>query len=156
MKFALSALRQPDAARNPFVTTVFAGAYADGEEGLPLYLQHASQVLLRNLGIRDRLRLHAGNMIELMAPLAERHGPFDLISISNITDWMNDEQFRGVVRAAIPCLRPGGALLARAANSAAPIRGVIASEMQLLPDLDAALPAIERGPWFRTLAVGLR
>jgi S-adenosylmethionine:diacylglycerol 3-amino-3-carboxypropyl transferase len=66
------ALQQPLAERNPFVTTVFAGSYATaaGEDGLPLYLQQEGQAALKRLGTQERLRLHAGNMLEQMAPLA--------------------------------------------------------------------------------------
>ncbi len=89
------ALQQPAPERNPFLTTVFANTYATaaGEDGLPLYLQTAGQDALRRLGIGQRLRLVTGNTLEQMEILANATGPFDLISISNIPDWMSDAQF---------------------------------------------------------------
>jgi hypothetical protein len=154
----LRALRQPDAACNPYVTTVFAGSYAPaaGEEGLPRYLQHNGQAALRALGIAARLALHHGNLLALLPQRAEQGGPYDLISLSNIVDWMDETQVRALVEAACACLSQGGALLIRAANPDAPIRPVVAAAMDIDPGLDTALPAIERGPWFRTLAVGFR
>jgi S-adenosylmethionine-diacylglycerol 3-amino-3-carboxypropyl transferase len=152
------ALQQPYAERNPFVTTVFADAYATaaGEDGLPLYLQLRGQAALRQLGTEDRLRLHTSNMVERMVPLADAYGPFDLISISNIADWMTDVQFGALVIQARSCLAPGGALLARTATSSTMIREVMATGMTTDPDFDAELLEVERGPWFRMIAVGFR
>lgn len=152
------ALQQPGAERNPYLTTVFAGSYArtTGEDGLPRYLQHAGLAALRDLGLAGRLDLHAGNVLDLMPQLAAQGGAYDLISLSNIADWMNAAQLQALVEATSACLRPGGALLIRAANPEAPIRPEVAAAMATDPELDAALPAIERGPWFRTLAVGFR
>jgi len=151
-----AALRKPDATGNPFVTTAFANAYASaaGEEGLPLYLQERGQVALRRLGTRGRLHLVAGNLVEQMAALAERHGPFDLISISNIADWMDDAQFGAVAQRARACLRPGGALLARTATGSAMIVEVTRRHFRVDETFDARLADAERGPWFRTLAAG--
>jgi S-adenosylmethionine:diacylglycerol 3-amino-3-carboxypropyl transferase len=152
------ALRQPHPERNPFVTTVFAASYAlaAGEDGLPLYLQAQGHDALRRLGADGRLRLHAGNLIELMPALAASHGPYHLISISNIADWMTDEQFAAVVERACACLAPGGALLARTATGRTMIADVIGRRMRTDRALDAELPHVERGPWFRTIAAGFR
>jgi S-adenosylmethionine:diacylglycerol 3-amino-3-carboxypropyl transferase len=154
----LRALRQPEAGRNPYVTTVFGGGYATtaGEVGLPRYLQHDGQVALRRLGIDTRLALHHGNLLTLMPQLAAQGGHYDLISLSNIADWMDEAQVRELVEASRTCLRPGGGLLLRAANPEAPIRSAVAAALASHPALDAVLPVIERGPWFRTLVVGFR
>lgn len=152
------ALQQPDADHNPFLTTVFAGSYATaaGEPGLPLYLQSAGHAALRRLGVQDRLRLHVGNLLEQMRPLAEQHGAFDLISVSNIADWMTEEQFHALVAQSRDCLAPGGALLARTSTGRPMIRDVIGAQLKTDAELDRELPSIERGPWFRTIAVGFR
>lgn len=154
----LWALRQPGAAHNPYVTTVFAGSYAidDGEAGLPCYLQHDGQAALRALGISSRLALHQGNLLARMPQLAAQGGAYDLISLSNIADWMDEVQVQSLVAASCACLKPGGALLIRAANPAAPVRPAIVAAMDVDPALNARLPAIERGPWFRTVAAGFR
>lgn len=152
----LRALRQPGATENPYVTTVFAGSYAAGEAGLPRYLQHDGQAALRALGVAKRLALHHGNLLTLMPQLLAHGQGYDLVSLSNIADWMDEAQVRSLVEATCACLRPGGALLLRAANPAAPIRQAVAAAMDVDPILDAELPAIERGPWFRTVAAGFR
>ena len=151
------ALQKPHAERDYFVTTVFASAYATaaGEDGLPLYLQLRGQEALRQLGTRERLRLHTGNILEQMKLLSASE-PFDLISISNIADWMNDAQFAGMVTQAHECLKPGGALLARTGTGNQMIMGIMAQHMRTDAAFDAELLTVERGPWFRTIAVGFR
>lgn len=152
------ALQQPHPERNPFVTTVFANSYATaaGEAGLPLYLQAQGYAALRRRGIHDRLHLVAGNVLEQMPVLARDRGPFDLISISNIADWMTNEQFGAAVVQARGCLAPGGALLARTGTGSPMIIEEMGRAMRVDAALDAQLPQIERGPWFRTLTVGFR
>ena len=83
------ALQQPQPERNPFVTTVFANAYASaaGDAGLPLYLQTEGQAALRRLGVGPRLQLGVGNVLEQMRLLASASGPFDLISLSNTVSY---------------------------------------------------------------------
>lgn len=154
----LRALRQPDAWRNPYLTTAFAGSYATaaGEAGLPRYVQHDGQAALHRLGIGTRLALHHGSALTLMPQLATAGGAYDLISLSNIADWMDEAQVRTLVETARTWLRPGGALLLRAANPEAPIRPAVAAALARDSARDSALAAIERGPWFRTVVVGFR
>ncbi|MBI1876930.1 MAG: DUF3419 family protein [Chloroflexi bacterium] len=150
------ALRQPHSEHNPFVTTVFANAYATAadEAGFPLYLQMDGQAALQRLGTRERLRLHSGNILEQMTPLAAAYGPFDLISLSNIADWMNEAQFGATVRQARECLRSDGALLARTATGRPMIGEVMGQHMHMDHKFNAELQRVERGPWFRTIAAG--
>jgi S-adenosylmethionine-diacylglycerol 3-amino-3-carboxypropyl transferase len=156
--YHFQALQQPHPEHNPFLTTVFANTYATaaGDDGLPLYLQLQGQVALRRLGTQERLRLHPGNIVEQMPSLTAAHGPFDLISISNIADWMTEAQFGALVVQARQCLNPGGALLARTATGSAMIVEVIGRHMQTDHAFNVELPQVERGPWFRTLAAGFR
>jgi S-adenosylmethionine:diacylglycerol 3-amino-3-carboxypropyl transferase len=143
--------------RNPYLTTVFANAYATaaGEEGLPLYLQRQGWAALRRLGT-ERLHLLAGSIFEQMSAVADRHGRFDLISISNIADWMTDEQFGAVVAQARGCLKEGGALLARSGTGSPMIVEIMRQYLQSDVEFNHHLRHIERGPWFRTIAVGFR
>lgn len=152
------ALQQPDAWANPFVTTVFVNGYATqaGDAGLPLYLQASGQADLLRLGIDQRLHLETGNVLAVAPDLAGQVGGFDLISLSNIADWMDDAQFDAAVRAMKSCLTAGGALLARTATGSSMIVDVMRRHLYLDDALQSALPKIERGPWFRTLAAGRR
>lgn len=152
------ALQQPQPERNPFVTTAFANSYATaaGDDGFPLYLQSHGQAALRHLGIRERLHLESGNLVEKMSTLAAAYGPFDLISISNIADWMSEEQFGALVTQAKICLNPGGGLLARTATGRSMIIEVMGRYLFIDQAFNARLPHIERGPWFRITVAGFR
>jgi S-adenosylmethionine:diacylglycerol 3-amino-3-carboxypropyl transferase len=152
------ALRRPQPEYNPYLTTVFDNCYATaaGESGLPLYLQGQGQAALKHLGMWERLRLHAGNMVEMMTPLAEETGGFHLISLSNITDWMSDEIFNGLVAKAHGCLQPGGALLARKATRGYSLAQVMQQHLRLDLAFNAELLRIERGPFWHDIAVGFR
>jgi S-adenosylmethionine:diacylglycerol 3-amino-3-carboxypropyl transferase len=146
----------PNAAHNYFVTTVFGGTYAHaaGPQGYPRYLQPEGQQALRDLGIRGRLRLHSGNIFELIPKLAAANGGFDLISISNIADWMTEADFRGVVMLAVQCLNPDGVLLARTATGRSMLVDVMRQHMYSDVRFNMALAQVERGPWFRVIAAG--
>lgn len=150
------ALRQADAESNPFVTTVFLGRYPADEAGLPLYLQESGQDSLRQLGTSHRLRLYQGNMLEWMPRLAADDEPFDLISISNIADWMSEAEFSAVAALARDCLKPGGALLARTATPRHMIETVMSDHLQVDKDFNAELRTVERGPWFRIISAGFK
>jgi S-adenosylmethionine:diacylglycerol 3-amino-3-carboxypropyl transferase len=108
------------------------------------------------LGIDRRLALHHGNLLTQMPQLVAQGGPYDLISLSNIADWMDGAQIRSLVESACACLRPGGALLIRAANPEAPVRPAVTAMMESDPALDVRLSQIERGPWFRMVVAGFR
>jgi S-adenosylmethionine:diacylglycerol 3-amino-3-carboxypropyl transferase len=152
------AVQHPGAAYNPFVTTVFAGAYAAiaGDLGYPLYLQEAGQAALRRLGTRERLSLHTGNLLGRMQTLAAEHGAYDLISISNIPDWMSAEQVEDMARQASACLNSGGALLARTASGNPVVSSAMSRHLRTDPEFDQELLNAERGPWFRSIAVGFK
>jgi len=157
-EYHFRALQQPHPEHNPFVTTVFANAYATaaGEDGLPRYLQLEGQAALHYLGIQERLRLHTGNFLEQLAPLAVAYGPFDLISISNIAEWLSEAQLHTLVTQARDHLRSGGALLARTATGVSTIVDVIGQHLQIDDTFDRVLAQVERGPWFRIIAAGFR
>ena len=109
----------------------------------------------RRLGTRERLHLVAGNALEQIAALAPQR-PFDLISISNIADWMSAAQFAEAMLLARECLAPGGAVLARTATGSPMIVEVMRKYLGVDDALNAALPRIERGPWFRVVNAGFK
>lgn len=152
------ALRQPLADHNPFVTTVFKGAYADaaGEQGLPVYLQSHGQTALRRSGTSEQMQLHAGNILDWIPRLAATDGRFDLISISNIADWMSETEFSAVVVTARDGLNDGGVLLARTATPNRMIETVMQQYLRVDPQYNIELQQIERGPWFRVISAGFK
>lgn len=152
------ALQQPQPEHNYFLTTVFANSYARaaGDGGLPLYLQTQGQTALARFGTQERLYLHPGNILEQMKPLTTTYGPFDLISISNIADWLSDTQFSTTVNQVSDYLKLGGALLARTGTGSRMIIEVMGQHMQMEETFNADLLQVERAPWFRTIAAGFR
>jgi S-adenosylmethionine:diacylglycerol 3-amino-3-carboxypropyl transferase len=114
------------------------------------------QAALQHWGTKERLRLHTGNFVEQLVPLAEAYGPFDLISISNIAEWMSEAQLHTLVIQARDHLRPGGALLGRTATGTSTIVDVIGQHLQIDDMFNVALAHVERGPWFRVIAAGFR
>lgn len=152
------ALQEPDPDQNYFLTTAFENRYAHaaGEEGFPAYLQASGYRALREPETLDRLHLHVGSIFDRAKLLVIASGTFDLISISNIADWMDDRQFGEVVGQMRECLTSGGALLARTATGS---RMIIDVMSRLLPSPNGCgdeLARVERGPWFRTVAAGFR
>jgi S-adenosylmethionine-diacylglycerol 3-amino-3-carboxypropyl transferase len=153
-----NAVRRPDANLNPFVTTVFANRYATdaGEAGLPLYLQKQGQEALQRQGTDRRLRLHIGNLLHAIPTIAEADGVFDLISISNIGDWLNDEQMNDLVLSARANLQEGGALLVRTATGRTTLVDAMRPHLHVDDAFNTELAQIERGPWFRVTAAGFK
>lgn len=152
------ALRQPDAHFDPYVTTVFDQRYAfsAGDAGLPLYLQADAYRALRDADLHSRLRLYTANLTKILPQLVDTYGKFDLISISNIADWMSDVQFTALSLDVRDCLAPGGILLARTGTPSRMIQSVMRDYLNGDDVLNAELAEIERGPWFRILAAGIK
>jgi hypothetical protein len=69
---------------------------------------------------------------------------------------MTDEQFGAVVAQARGCLKEGGALLARSGTGSPMIVEIMRQYLQSDVEFNHHLRHIERGPWFRTIAVGFR
>jgi len=152
------AFQQPQPHHNYFLTTAFENRYAHdaGEDGFPAYLQARGYLALRESGGLDRLHLHTGSIFDQAKVLASASGAFDLISISNIADWMDDRQFGEIVGQMRECLTPGGTLLARTATGSSMIIDVMSRLLRSEAGFNDELARVERGPWFRTLAAGFR
>ena len=152
------ALMRRDARLNYFLTAALEGRYADtaGEEGLPLYLQYEGQEALRRLGSRERLKLHAGGIVEQAKVLAPKVGGFDLISISNLADRMDETQLAAAIADLQACLTPGGAVLLRTIRDGPTIAAATAQHLIVDEAFNTQLADTERGPWFRTIAAGFR
>ncbi len=152
------ALQQPQAEYNYFLTTALENRYAAeaGADGFPAYLQEEGYRALRQAGRLERLHLHTGSIFDQAKSLADLAGGFDLISISNVADWLDDRQFADAVSQMRECLTAGGALLARTATGSPMISDVIATQLRSDAKFNNELARIERGPWFRIVAAGIR
>eukprot|EP00850_Spirogloea_muscicola_P022012 SM000272S10279 [mRNA] locus=s272:19876:30434:- [translate_table: standard] len=66
------------------------------------------------------LRVHVGNVVDLATILAEKAGRgFDLITLSNIGDWLDEENLTSTIKCMEPALAPGELL----ATSGGALRG---------------------------------
>eukprot|EP00850_Spirogloea_muscicola_P000949 SM000003S11194 [mRNA] locus=s3:1496667:1499382:+ [translate_table: standard] len=103
----------------------FAGRLPEGGAcgGFPLYLTNEGAAALRATAVTEEpssgadcvhLTVHVGDAVAVAQCLCREEGaPFDLITLSNIGDWMSDDKFCTFVKATASCLADEGILLQR-------------------------------------------
>ncbi|MFO0984399.1 MAG: class I SAM-dependent methyltransferase [Planctomycetota bacterium] len=96
-------LARADAFDNPWLHHVLLGHYVDREAALPDYLVHAVPDL--------DLDLHCGSVQDRLDWEA-----FDLVSLSNVFDWMSREAMARTAAQLAQAMRPGAVLLVRQLN----------------------------------------
>ncbi|MDX2217187.1 MAG: DUF3419 family protein [Oculatellaceae cyanobacterium bins.114] len=146
------ALRSKNPAQNYFVTQVWGDRYTTGQNEVPLYLQSPVQLMIRHLGV-ERLHLHQGTLADVMTRLAQT-APFDLIQLSNISDWMPVPELHNLLAIATCCLNPGGALLGRRLNGDHHLATLMAEHVQVKSELSQQLHQAERSYFYREVVVG--
>jgi S-adenosylmethionine-diacylglycerol 3-amino-3-carboxypropyl transferase len=138
------ALATLPAADNPYLWQVLAGRYPPGAP-IPWLAAAAPQrfpeVTWANALMADAL------------PAA--CGPFDLVHLSNVLDWLTPAQAAATLELAAAALRPGGLVLVRQLNSTldVPASG---RPFDWLADEAAALHAADRSYFYRGLHLGRR
>jgi len=115
IKRHLEVLARPNVEDNYFFRYYYTNYHIDKAQGLPLYLQEEPQEAIRQLGAGpSRLRFHIGDVISVASRLCqERSSAFDMISISNILDWVPENSAAEFVQSFHDLLKPGGMLVAR-------------------------------------------
>jgi len=139
--------------QNYFLTQVWRDRYAEGLEGLPLYLQAPFQAKIHQYG-SDRLQLHQGHFAEVMVQLAQVE-KFDLIQFSNISDWMPLPDLHQMLAQAVESLKPGGALIGRRLNGDHRLASVMAEHLAIERSLSAQLLASDRSFFYQEVVVGV-
>jgi len=111
----LDVLGRPNLGENYFFHYYYTNYHIDKEKGLPLYLQEQEQEKIRLFGATtDRLDIHIGDVTEIAPRLYNaRNRPYDVISISNILDWIPESSAPEFVEVFFPLLSEGGVLIAR-------------------------------------------
>jgi len=111
----LEVLSRPNLGQNYFFHYYYTNYHIDKEKGLPLYLQIQEQEKIKLLGATpDRLQIHIGDVTEVAPRLYNaRNSPYDVISISNILDWIPESSAPEFVEVFFPLLSEGGVLIAR-------------------------------------------
>jgi S-adenosylmethionine-diacylglycerol 3-amino-3-carboxypropyl transferase len=137
---------------NYFITQVWRDRYADGSDGVPLYLQPQAQIAIQKYGT-DRLKLHHGAFIEQTIALgAEEH--FDLIQFSNISDWMPRQDLDKMLKTAVSFLNPGGALIGRRLNGDHHLGTVMNECIAVDREFSNELLELDRSFFYREVVVG--
>ena len=131
---------------------VWRDRYADGVDGLPLYLQPQAQTAIRQLGT-DRLKLSSGIFIKEMLELGTQK-PFDLIQFSNISDWMPLPDLDNMLKTAVTLLNPGGALIGRRLNGDHHLVSIMDKHLAVDRDFSRELLEIDRSFFYREVVVG--
>lgn len=92
----------------------YTNYFGEAEAGLPLCFQLQAQRQALSLGCGpSRLRYHRGDIVEVTTKLAQSAGLYDMISASNIVDWITEKIAIRLLDNLAENLRPGGALLLR-------------------------------------------
>ena len=130
------------AADNPYLWQMLAGRFPD--EAAAPWLDAPARADL------PELEFTAGGM---SAALEGRVAAFDLIGLSNILDWLDEDQARALLEKAYRALRPGSWVLVRQLNSSLDIPGLGAG-FEWLAEPAAALHAADRSFFYRALHLG--
>jgi S-adenosylmethionine-diacylglycerol 3-amino-3-carboxypropyl transferase len=139
---------------NYFITQVWCDRYADGIDGVPLYLQLEAQTKIREYGT-DRLKLHQGVFISKLLELGASQ-PFDLIQFSNISDWMPRQDLDKMLQTAVKFLNPGGALIGRRLNGDHHLATVMNERITIDREFSSKLLELDRSYFYREVVVGFK
>lgn len=139
---------------NYFLTQVWSDSYSYGLDGVPLYLQPNAQISIRELGT-SRLHLHQGAFAQKMLELSTTQ-PYDLIQFSNISDWMPPIDLDDMLKNAVNCLKPGGALIGRRLNGDHHLASFMAKHIYIDEQLNHELLESDRSFFYREVVVGRR
>ncbi len=145
------ALRQPDAAGNPYLSQVLRGRYGalDGTQGLPDFLGTSLFPKVAE-GVR-KVSCHTGRVSEV---LAAHPGPYQLLQLSNILDWLSEAETESLVSPVLDNLAPGGFLLVRQLNNVRPLPTQWMKHLDFDPAFERSLHASDRSFFYSAIRVG--
>lgn len=133
-----------------FLHQVLEGRYPE-RGALPPCLTDGVQRAARARGL-DRLALVHARFDEALDALPPE--PFELVQISNISDWMPVGALRALLARVRDRLAPGGAVLGRRLNGDHVLADVFAAELEVDRPFSAALLAADRSFFYREVVVG--
>jgi S-adenosylmethionine-diacylglycerol 3-amino-3-carboxypropyl transferase len=136
-------LRRPDAHRNYFLHHILLGRYLDRDDCLPRYLAQPP----RRLEFRE---IEAG-IEELADP--ERH---ELISLSNLFDWLDETAVARVAALLRERMRPGSWVVFRQLNHAKDFRRHFGGDFTFASELESELWSADRSLFYARLNIARR
>ncbi len=146
-----SALGRWPVDENYFLHQVLRDAYPADPAHAPPYLAPGFRAAAARLG-GDRLWLHTGRFADRLPELAAAER-FDMIQISNISDWMSLADLDALLDAARAGLSPGGAIVGRRLNGDHVLADRIARRFDVDRALGEALTARDRSFFYREVVV---
>lgn len=121
---------------------------------LPPFLQPQSVSRIRSRGTPAVLQLSEGSVVERCTALAAAEGKFDVVQISNITDWMSIPAAEELLVKVRSCLNPGGAVICRRLNGDYKLENVVGRRFMIDPYLNHGLKAADRSFFYNEVVVG--
>jgi S-adenosylmethionine-diacylglycerol 3-amino-3-carboxypropyl transferase len=136
-------LHRPDARRNYFLHHILFGSYLPEESAWPRYLVQ---------------RPRAPRFTYLEQPIASLvdASAYDLVSLSNLFDWMAEAEAAAVAQRLARSLRPGARLVLRQLNHAKDFQRHFAPYVRFDDELGARLLAADRSLFYTRVSVGSR
>jgi len=137
-------LRAPDRAANPWLHHVLLGHYLEDRAAWPPFLRDPP---------RDRRpfpRIH-GTFAAVPS-----FAPYDLVQLSNVLDWTDEEGCRALAARLVAELRPGAKVLWRQLNDPRDLVARFEPAFAFDPALDAELTASERALFYDQVHCGTR
>ena len=135
------ALQAPDAPQNYFLHHVFEGAYRD--EHLPPYLREGA------VGSVPQFEVVEGTLADV-----PDLGRFDFVHLSNLFDWMSEEETGDHVRRLRETLRPGARILWRQLNNTRDLTGPFRPSFSFDSATDRHLLGMERAAFYTAVHLG--
>lgn len=138
------ALATLPAADNPYLWQVLAGRYPEGSAAPWLDASAPARM--------PRVRT---STCPMDVALAAVDGPYDLVHLSNVLDWLTPDQASRTLDLARSALRPGGLAIVRQLNSTLEVPA-LGGQFDWLAADAAALHAGDRSYFYRSLHLGRR
>lgn len=147
---------------NYFLSQVWDGRYTTDTNGVPPYLQSATQAKIRSLDV-NRLKLHHGPFADKLwdwTNAESQENPqgnqFDLIQFSNISDWMPVQDLHAMMTQMVKILAPGGAIIGRRLNGDHHLATIMAEHVAVDHTFSQQLLEGDRSFFYREVVVGLK
>jgi S-adenosylmethionine-diacylglycerol 3-amino-3-carboxypropyl transferase len=145
------ALEQPGAPKNPYLSHVLRGRYGALDQALALpdfLLPERYERLAEGV---SRIALFTGRVTEA---LLKHPGPYQVIQLSNILDWLNESESQILAGPVLESLAPGGFLLLRQLNNVRPLPQAWVRTLDFDPALERDLQTRDRSFLYSAIRVG--
>jgi S-adenosylmethionine-diacylglycerol 3-amino-3-carboxypropyl transferase len=128
-------LEKKDMSKNYFIHHIFLGHYIDQESSLPYYLAAPTPKYQFEF---------INNTIDKVANFSS----FDMVNLSNIFDWMDEDKIKNVANRLNHEMKPGSRLLIRQLNNQKDFMQYFSHHFELLCDESAELLASDRSLFY--------